>query len=148
MLSSIDVKFVVNSACFLANVGNKGVFRSANILQIADVVCRVVFLLFLLCFQPTVHLLCLPISEMFRHFLVTTKTTQPHRQVFSLNRLNNLAILLHHGHHFSHSIIAKCFQIWLTIAGSGKLCMDFQPIRNGEIFAMNNNSKNGARSLF
>ena len=43
MLSSIDVKFVVNSACFLANVGNKGVFRSANILQIADVVRRVVF---------------------------------------------------------------------------------------------------------
>ena len=44
MLSSMDVKFVVNSACFLTNVGHKGVFRS-NILQIADVVGRVVFLL-------------------------------------------------------------------------------------------------------
>ena len=144
MLSSMDVKFVVNSACFLTNVGHKGVFRS-NILQIADVVCRVVFLL---CFQPTVHLLRLPISEMFRHFLVTTKTTQPHPQVFSLNRLNNLAILLHDGHHFSHNNVAKSFQIWLTIAGSDKLCMDLQPIRNGEIFRMNNNAKNGARSLF
>ena len=49
MLTSIDVKFFFDSACLSANLGDKG-FRSANILQIADVVRRVVFLLFLLYF--------------------------------------------------------------------------------------------------
>ena len=37
MLSSIDIKFVFDSA-------RLGVFRSANILQIADVALQVVFL--------------------------------------------------------------------------------------------------------
>ena len=41
--SSIDVKFTFDSA-------RLGLFSSANILQIADVALRVVFLLFLLCF--------------------------------------------------------------------------------------------------
>ena len=39
----IDVKFVFESA-------RLGLFSSANILQIADVALRVVFLLFFLCF--------------------------------------------------------------------------------------------------
>ena len=43
MLTSIDVKYIFNSA-------RLGVFRSTNILQIADVALRVVFLLFLPCF--------------------------------------------------------------------------------------------------
>ena len=43
MLSSIDIKFVFDSA-------RLGLFRSANILQIADIALRVVFLLFLSCF--------------------------------------------------------------------------------------------------
>ena len=46
MLTSIDVKFFFNSV----SLGDKGLFSFANILQIADVVRRVVFLLFLLCF--------------------------------------------------------------------------------------------------
>ena len=50
MLTSIDVKFIFDSACLLASSGNKGLFSSANIFKIADVVRRVVFLLFLLCF--------------------------------------------------------------------------------------------------
>ena len=50
MLTSIDVKFISDSACLSATLGDNGLFRSANILQIADVVRRVVFLLFLLCF--------------------------------------------------------------------------------------------------
>ena len=54
MLTSIDVKFF-DSACLSANLGDKGLFRSANILQVADVVRRVVFLLFLLYFQPIVR---------------------------------------------------------------------------------------------
>ena len=43
MLTSIDVKFTFNSA-------RLGLFSSANILQLADVALRVVFLLFLPCF--------------------------------------------------------------------------------------------------
>ena len=42
MLTSIDVKFIFDSA-------HLGLFSSANILQIADVALRVVFLLFLPC---------------------------------------------------------------------------------------------------
>ena len=47
--TSIDVKFIFNSACLSESLGDKGLFSSANILQIEDVVRRVVFLLFLLC---------------------------------------------------------------------------------------------------
>ena len=43
MLTSIDVKFIFDSA-------RLEFFRSANILQIADVAVPVVFLLFLPCF--------------------------------------------------------------------------------------------------
>ena len=50
MLTSINVKFIFNSACLWASLGDKGLFSSTNILQIADVACEVVFLLFLLCF--------------------------------------------------------------------------------------------------
>ena len=46
MLTSIDVKFIFDSV----SLGDKGLFSFANILQTADVVRRVVFLLFLLCF--------------------------------------------------------------------------------------------------
>ena len=43
MLTFIEVKFIFDSVCL-------GFFSSANILQIAGVALRVVFLLFLLCF--------------------------------------------------------------------------------------------------
>ena len=43
MLTCIDVKFIFDSV-------RLGLSSSANILQIADVALRVVFLLFLLCF--------------------------------------------------------------------------------------------------
>ena len=43
MLTSIDVKFTVDSA-------RLGLFSSVNIILIADVALRVVFLLFLPCF--------------------------------------------------------------------------------------------------
>ena len=78
MFTSINVKCIFDSACLLASLGDKGLFSSANILQIADVVRRVIFLLFLLCFWPIVRLF-LPreTNEMFRHFVLTTKTTQP-----------------------------------------------------------------------
>ena len=44
MLTSIDVKFIFDSACLSASLGDKGLFSSANILQIVDAVRRVVFL--------------------------------------------------------------------------------------------------------
>ena len=50
MLTFIYVKFIFNSARLSASLGDKGLFRYANILQIADVIHRVVFLLYLLCF--------------------------------------------------------------------------------------------------
>ena len=43
MFTTIDVEFIFDSA-------RLGLFTSANILQIADVTFRVVFLLFLPCF--------------------------------------------------------------------------------------------------
>ena len=49
MLTCIDVKFIFDSV-------RLGLSSSANILQIADVALRVVFLLFLLWFQPLFHL--------------------------------------------------------------------------------------------
>ena len=57
-----------------ARLGDKGLFSTANIFQLADVFHQVVFLL---CFLPIVHLL-LPreTSKMFRQFVLTTKTTQ------------------------------------------------------------------------
>ena len=79
MLTSIDVKFIFDSA-------RLGLFSSANILQIADVALRVVFLLFLPCFQLFFRLvLTLETSEMSAIFVFTTKTTQPRPQVFSVN---------------------------------------------------------------
>ena len=86
MLTSIDLRFIFDVTCLSANSGDKGLFRSANILQIADVVRRVVFQLFLLCFQP-INGLLFPreTSEMFLCFAVTTKAIQPRPQVFSVN---------------------------------------------------------------
>ena len=48
MLTSIDVKFIFDSSCLSASLGDKELFSSGNILQIEDVVCRVAFSLFLL----------------------------------------------------------------------------------------------------
>ena len=79
MLTSIDVKFIFDSA-------RLGLFSSADILQIADVALRVVFLLFLLCFQLLFRLvLTFETSEISAIFVFTTKTTQPRPRVFSIN---------------------------------------------------------------
>ena len=57
-------------------------FSSADILQIADVAIRVVFLLFLLYFSL---FLSGEKSEMSAIFVLITKTTQTRPQVFSIN---------------------------------------------------------------
>ena len=78
-IDQIDVKVIFDSA-------RLGLFSSANILQIADVALRVVFLLFLSCFKLLFLLvLTLGISEMCAIFVFTTKTTQPRPKVFSVN---------------------------------------------------------------
>ena len=62
MLTSIDVKFIFDSA-------RLGLCSSANILQIADVALRVVFLLLLPCFKLLFRLvLTLETSEMSAPF--------------------------------------------------------------------------------
>ena len=83
MLTCIDVKFIFDSVRF-------GFSSSANILQIADVALRVVFLLFLLCFLLLLRLVpavvfTLETSEVSAILVFTTKTTQPPPQVFSVN---------------------------------------------------------------
>ena len=82
MLTCIDVKF------FFYRV-RLGLSSSANILQVADVAPRVVFLLFFAMFSLLFRLvpavvLTLETSEMSAIFFFTTKTIQPRPQVFSL----------------------------------------------------------------
>ena len=75
-----------SSACLLASLGDEGLFNSENILQIADVVRWVLFLLFLLCFQLILRpFLPRETGEMSLHFVLTTKTIQPRPQVFLVN---------------------------------------------------------------
>ena len=81
MLTCIDVKFIFDSV-------RLGLSSSPNILQIADVALRVVFLLFLPCFLQSFRLVpaavfVLETNEMSTIFF-TTKTTQPRLQVFSV----------------------------------------------------------------
>ena len=79
MLTFIDVTFIFDST-------RLGLSSSANILQIADIALRVVFLLFLPCFLLFFRLvLTLETSEMTAIFVSKTKTTQPRPQVFSVN---------------------------------------------------------------
>ena len=60
---------------------------------------------------------------MFYHFVPTIKKTQPHPQVFSVDCLVfwqlcfTIDVIFH--------IIAKLFQIWLTVAGYDKLRLGF-----------------------
>ena len=84
---TINVKFIFDTACLSASWGDKRLFRCANIIQITDVIRRVVFLLFLLCFQQIVRLfLTLERSEVFGPFEVTTKLTQPRHPGLALLR--------------------------------------------------------------
>ena len=74
MLTSINVKFIFDSACLSASLGDKGLLSSAkNILQIADVVCWVAFFL-----KP-----CYVFSQQFAYF-------------FSWNGWNDLPFWIHY----------------------------------------------------
>ena len=116
---SIDVKFIFDSA-------RLGLSSSANILQIADVVLRVVFLLFLPCF----YLFASPSSYSWnewndRHFCYhnqkTTQTTQPRPQVFSVNGNQHERFIFD----VISSLNTKIFQIWSSVTGYGELNVCF-----------------------
>ena len=109
--------FFFDSACLSARLGDKGLFSAANILQIADVVRQVAFLLFLLFFLRR------ETSEMFRHSVFTIKTTQPRPEVFSVNRSIIWPFCCTIDVISSH--IAKFFQIWSRVAGYDELCVGF-----------------------
>ena len=66
MLALINDKFIFNSA-------HLGLVSSANILQIADITLRVVFLLFLPCFKLLFRLV-LPLETSEMSAIFTTKT--------------------------------------------------------------------------
>ena len=97
MLTSINVKFIFDSACLAASLGDKGLVSSAkNILQIADVVCWVVFLL----------KSCYVFSQQFAYFFSWNERNDLQFWIHYQNNptsspglldwsLNNLAILLH-----------------------------------------------------
>ena len=83
MLTCIDVKFIFGSV-------RLDLSSSVNILQIADVTLRVVFLLFLLFCKPLFRLVSVVVltfetSVVSAILVFTTKTTQPRAQVFSVN---------------------------------------------------------------
>ena len=71
MLTSIDVKFIFDSACLSTSLRDKGLFSSANILLIAAVVHRDVFLLLLLYFLANNWFIKTPTKyrEFFRLYL-------------------------------------------------------------------------------
>ena len=74
MLTSIDVNVSSSSVALLsASLEDKWMFSSANILQVADVVRRVVFLLFLL-FLAVCLIVLRETSEMSRHFVLFWQT--------------------------------------------------------------------------
>ena len=85
--SIIVLSFIQNNSYFKnIIIACLGLFSSANILQIADVALRIVFLLFLPCFQPLFRLvLTHETSEMLAIFVLKTKITQPRPQVFWVN---------------------------------------------------------------
>ena len=100
MLTCIDVKFTFDYV-------RLDLSSSVNILKIAGVALRVVFLLFLLCFKPLFRLvpavvLTLETSEVSAILVFTTKTTLPRPQVFSINDA-----LICRGLHFWRHFLVK-----------------------------------------
>ena len=78
---------------------------------------------------------CRETSKMFCHFAITHFENNSNFS-FSVNG-SITAILLHFWRHRSN--MTKFFQIWSTVAGYDELHVWLLPIRNGEIFWINNN---------
>ena len=113
MLTSVDVKFIFDSACLWASLGDKGLF-AANIVRIVD---SVFFFFCLLAVLAMFSAKSSPIfsswkSEMLRYFVVLKLPKQ-------LNLVLRSSIIWQ----FCCTIdvisshIAKFFHIWSTVAG-------------------------------
>ena len=90
MLTSIDVNVSSSWIALLsASLEDKWMFSSANILQIADVVRRVVFLLFLL-FLAVCLIVLHETSEMSRHFVLFWQTNSTSKRLPNLINVNGL----------------------------------------------------------
>ena len=117
MLTSIDVKFIFDSACLLVSLGDKGVFSSAIIPPNSRCCPSSCLLAVLAMFLAN----SFPIFPSFLYSLPNQLNTFPRS-----SRVNHSIIWpvccmsdIISGH------IAKFFQIWLTVAGYDELCMGF-----------------------
>ena len=84
----------IDNASLSGSLRDKGLFRSANILQIADVVrLHAVLAMFIDKYFAVKRVM---FHRLFSHFVLTTKTTEPRPQVFSVDGLRtcNQAALL------------------------------------------------------
>ena len=90
MLTSIDVNVSSSSIALLsASLEDKWMFSSANILQVAEVVRRVVFLLFLL-FLAVSLIVLRETSEISRHFVLFWQTNSTSKRLPNLINVNGL----------------------------------------------------------
>ena len=90
MLTSIDVNVSSSSIALLsASLEDKWMFSSANILQVADVVRRVVFLLFLL-FLAVCLIVLRETSEISRLFVLFWQTNSTSKRPPNLVNVNGL----------------------------------------------------------
>ena len=90
MLTSIDVNVSSSSIALLsASLEDKWMFSSANILQVANVVRRVVFLLFLL-FLAVCLIVPRETSEISRHFVLFWQTNSTSKRLPNLVNVNGL----------------------------------------------------------
>ena len=90
MLTSIDVNVSSSSIALLsASLEDKWMFSSANILQVADVVRRVVLLLFLL-FLAVSLIVLRETSEISRHFVLFWQTNSTSKRLPNLINVNGL----------------------------------------------------------
>ena len=115
---------------------------SANIIQIADVALRVVFLLFLLYFLAIISPSSSCSSYSWNEWCPPFYFSQ-RKQLSRVPRSSRLTV---------HSPVQGCifdvifslnikfFKIWSSVTGYVELCVCFQLIRIGEIFWVNNNT--------
>ena len=90
MLTSIDVNVSSSWIALLSeSLEDKWMLSSANILQVADVVRRVVFLLFLL-FLAVCLIVLHETSEMSRHFVLFWQTNSTSKRLPNLINVNGL----------------------------------------------------------
>ena len=90
MLTSIDVNVSSSWIALLSeSLEDKWMLSSANILQVADVVRRVVFLLFLL-FLAVCLIVLHETSEMSRHFVLFWQTNPTSKRLPNLINVNGL----------------------------------------------------------